>query len=80
VNNDTADIDSLAMAALSYMDWELYVEEGDDDGAEAAFESYLQYRQRLISEILINDDLASLRETEDYVTGMVAGYMEAIRS
>ena len=80
MNNDTADINPLAMAALSYMDWELYVEEGDDDGAEASFESYLAYRQTLISEILASNDVASLRETEDYVTGMVAGYIEAISS
>jgi len=79
VNNDTADIDPLAMAALSYMDWELYVEEGDDEGAEAAFEAYLHYRRTLLEGFLTTDDFVSMQEPEDYVTGLVAGYIQAIR-
>ena len=80
MNNDMDEIDPLVMAALNYMDWELYVEEGDDEGAEAAYELYCQYRQELVSQILTLNETAALQETQDYVRGMVAGYIEAIRS
>jgi hypothetical protein len=71
-------IATLAWAAQSYLDWLYYIDHQDDDGAESAYEQYQGYKRQLMVQMLADMPHVSPHVAEDYVTGMLDGYIQAV--
>jgi hypothetical protein len=79
MNTELTPQHALLMAAINWLDFDLYLKEGDDDGADGAYESYLTYLQHLVNDMRQEFPLVGYDEHMSYATGMVDGFVRAMR-
>ena len=75
---DIGNISLLTWTAHQYLDWIWYIDHKDWEAAEGCYSDYLACKQKLMAEMLKDVPSASVHDAEDYVTGMVDGYIQAI--